>query len=359
MTRWITIAVSVLGLFVAGWAVATNKQTLPELPPVREPSMNPFGRGIAALGIAEPATRTVAILPPEPGLIVSVGADVGTTVKAGDVLFVLDTRVLEAELIKAQASARVSADELARLRSLPRTEDVAPVQAMVAKAKSFEQERIESLERVASAGTQSGANDWDIRRERLALDQAKAATLQAESELARVMAGSSKQELAVAEAQAQLGTAQVRAISLLLERQTIRAPRAGTILRRNIEAGEFASTDPARPAMVIGDLSTMHIRAQVDEEDIGLLRRAQSSGSAPRVVGRLRGSVVEEFELSLVRIEPYARPKTNLTSGTTERVDTRVVDVVFAVKSLPPTGLISGQAVDVFVDVEELSYRKN
>jgi len=353
MTRWLTIAISVVGIFIAGWAVATNKQTLPELPPVREPSMNPFGRGIAALGIAEPGSRTVAVLPPEPGLVVSVGADVGSQVKTGDVLFVLDTRVLEAELIKAQASARVSRDELARLRSLPRVEDVAPVQAMVAKAKSAEQERTESLERVANAGTQSGANDWDIRRERLALDQARAATMQAEAELARVKSGSSRQELAVAEAQAELGAAQVRAISLLLERQTIRAMRDGTILRRNVEAGEFASSDPARPAMVLGDLSTMHVRAQVDEEDIGLLQRARSTQKNLRVLGRLRGAVVEDFELSLVRIEPFARPKTNLTSGTTERVDTRVVDVVFAVTSLPPTGLICGQAVDVFVDVDE------
>jgi hypothetical protein len=202
-----------------------------------------------------------------------------------------------------------------------------------------------------NAGTQSAANEWDIRREKLALEQAKAMTAQVEAELARVLAGASKEELAVAAAQAEFGAAQVRSIQLLLDRQNVRAQRGGTILRRSIEPGEFAGTDSLRPALVLGDLSTMHIRAQVDEEDIGLLQRARSSAQTMRVAGRLRGAVVEEFELSLVRIEPFARPKTNITSGTTERVDTRVVDVIFAVTKLPPTGLVPGQAVDVFVDV--------
>lgn len=351
MARWITILLAVLGLGIAGWAVATNRQTLPDLPPVREPSVNPFGRGIAALGIAEPATRIVSVLPPEPGLVMSVTVDVGQVVKAGDVLFVLDTRPLEAELIKAEASARVSADELARLRSLPRAEDILPVRSSVARAKSIEQERAESLERVLNAGTQSAANEWDIRREKLMLEQARAATSQIEAELARVLAGASKEELAVASAQAESGATQVRSIRMLLDRQSVRAQRNGTILRRSIEPGEFAGTDSSRPALVLGDLSTIHVRAQVDEEDIGLLQRARSTSQTLRVAGRLRGAVVEEFDLSLVRIEPFARPKTNLTSGTTERVDTRVVDVIFAVSTMPPSGLLPGQAVDVFVDV--------
>ncbi|MBU6413222.1 MAG: biotin/lipoyl-binding protein [Planctomycetes bacterium] len=352
MARWITILLAILGLGIAGWAVATNRQQMPDLPPVREPSINPFGRGIAALGIAEPATRTVGLLPPEPGLVMGVSVEVGQAVKKGDVLFILDPRPLEAELIKAQASAKVSADELARLRSLPRAEDVEPVRAAAARSRAIEQERAESLERVLNAGTQSAANEWDIRRERLTLDQAKAATAQAESELARVLAGASKEELAVAQSQAEAGAAQVRAITVLLDRQNVRAPRAGTILRRNVEIGEFVGTDASRPALILGDLTSMHVRAQVDEEDIGLLQRAQSEGTTMRVVGRLRGAIVEEFPLTLVRIEPFARPKTNLTSGTTERVDTRVVDVVFAVDKAPPTGLVPGQAVDVFVDVD-------
>lgn len=353
MTRWLTIVLSCCGLCIAAWAVTTNKQTLPELPPVREPSVNPFGRGVAALGIAEPASRIVSILPPEPGLVMDVKIDVGAIVKRGDVLFTLDTRVLEADLSKAVANARVSADELARLRSLPRPEDVAPVRASVDRARAQQQERTESLERVLNAGTQSAANEWDIRRERLTLEQVKAMTAQGEAELARVLAGASKEELTVAQAQAELGAAQVRSITSLIERLTVRAPRDGTILRRMIEAGEYASIDPARPALVLGDLSQMHVRAQVDEEDIALLQMSLKSANAIKVIGRLRGSIVQEFPLELVRIEPFARSKTNLTSGTTERVDTRVIDVLFAARAIPVAGLVPGQAVDVFIDVDE------
>lgn len=54
--------------------------------------------------------------------------------------------------------------------------------------------------------------------------------------------------------------------------------------------------------------------------------------------------------LALVAVEPYARPNTDLTGSNIERVDTRLVDVLFDVPALPATRIVPGRAVDVFID---------
>jgi hypothetical protein len=99
---------------------------------------------------------------------------------------------------------------------------------------------------------------------------------------------------------------------------------------------------------VIGDLSKLNVRAQVDEEDIGLV------GMSSKAIGRTRGAVQRELELKIVRIEPYARPKPTLSGSNIERTDTRVIDVVLevvgAAGSKEEYRLVPGQAVDVFLD---------
>jgi len=130
----------------------------------------------------------------------------------------------------------------------------------------------------------------------------------------------------------------------------VRAPRDGMVLRREIEPGEQATANGAGPSMILGDLSRLWVRAQIDEEDIGLV------GDAPRAVARTRGAVVVDIPLKLVRIEPYARPKRDLSGSNRERVDTRVIEAVFEMQPLPQaksTPTYPGQAVDVFIESGE------
>jgi hypothetical protein len=97
----------------------------------------------------------------------------------------------------------------------------------------------------------------------------------------------------------------------------------------------------------MGDLSSLHVRAQVNEEDAPLLREGA------RGVARVRGPARIELPLRMLRIEPLAQPKRQLTGDFSELVDTRVVEVVFeADASSMPRGsrLYPGQIVDVFIE---------
>ncbi len=65
------------------------------------------------------------------------------------------------------------------------------------------------------------------------------------------------------------------------------------------------------------------------------------------------GDFALTIPLAMVRIEPLAIPKTQLSGATNERVDTRVVEVIFEVQGSPKVTLFPGQLVDVFIDVPE------
>ena len=73
-------------------------------------------------------------------------------------------------------------------------------------------------------------------------------------------------------------------------------------------------------------------------------------------VGRLRGNADLKTPLVFVRFEPFVVPKRSLTGDSTERVDTRVLQVIYRVErdDLP---LFVGEQLDVFVDAGRVALR--
>lgn len=342
--RAITIIASAAGLGLAVWAASTAVEDPPVLIPEREPSVNPFSSGVAALGKVEPRTREQPIGAPQPGLVTDVLVDVGDRVTKGQPLFELDSRPLRADLLRARAAQDVDRAAIERWRAQPRAEDIPPLEAEVQRARAALADQLEQLDLIQDAQKKGAATGRDVTARQFEVDGARAGLARAQADLDRMKAGGWEADLVVAKADLARSTAEVEALNLLLDRLTVRAPRDGVILRRQIEPGEYAASDPARPALIIGDLSDLNIRAQVDEEDIGLVT------PNARAVARLRGAVVEEFPLTLIRVEPYARPKVDITGMNVERIDTRVIDVVFHVERAPGTPIYPGQAVDVFIE---------
>lgn len=355
MVRWITIFLSVAGLSVGIWAVMTAKEPEPDLPLARPAAINPYQNGISALGVIEPSQRSVGIVAPEAGLIVEVFVDVNDPVDVGTPLFRLDSRRIEADLIRANAAVQAAQAEITRFHALPRPEDVPPIQAAVDVAKALLQDREDQLRVIQETIARGSGTDRDLARNQFLVQAAKAEYERALAELTRTKAGGWAPDLTVLTGRVEALQAEVQAMTLLKDRLTVKASKPGKVLRRTVEPGEFASLDSTRPAMVIGDLTQLNIRAQIDEEDIGLLTQVtgsalQGMANKPRATARTRGANSNSFELELVRIEPFARAKSDLGGANLERVDTRVIDVIFFVKNPPAAPLFPGQAVDVFIE---------
>lgn len=351
MVKWATILLALAGVSLGLYTVSTAYAPQADVPPSRPPSTNPFPSGVACLGVVESASREVEIAAPEPGLVVEVLADVGERVKRGQPLLRLDTRELEAQILRAEAALAPFERQLDRWSALPRPEDVPPARAEAARAAAViadREDRVRRNREALAAGT-GAITPRELSESEAVLASARAESARAEAELARLLAGGWGPDRDLIEADLARARAEVASLKLLRDRLTVTAPRDGTILSRDIEAGEHAAAMPDRPLMVLADLDRLRVRAQVDEEDIGLVWASLSEGRGVRA--RTRGALPRELTLTPVRIEPIARPKRQITGAGVERVDTRVIEVLFDVAAPAPEALFPGQAVDVFIEV--------
>ena len=157
--------------------------------------------------------------------------------------------------------------------------------------------------------------------------------------------------LEAARAEVETALARVQSAEVTLERLTVRAPVAGLILKVNIRVGEFVSAAPtADPLVLLGNDQPMHVRVQIDENDIW---RLKPDAAAEAVV---RGQREQRFALKLVRIDPYVLPKRSLTGERSERVDTRVLELIYSFDPGEQTVFI-GQQVDVFIEAKPIAAR--
>ena len=221
---------------------------------------------------------------------------IGQEVKAGDLLVQLDRRQAEAQL-------KVN-------------------QAQVAVARATERQTEDTYKR-----------DLALSREAISDEQ-------------RII---DEEAWRLAQAQRQVAEAAVQQAQTALDLLEIRAPSDGTILQVNVRPGEYVSILGGPGLILMGDLHPLHVRVNVDEEDV------------PRLVlnaparAHIRGDPEQnELPLTFVRLEPYVVPKVSMTGINVERVDTRVVQVIYALdpanRLVREKKVLVGQLLDVFID---------
>jgi HlyD family secretion protein len=128
-----------------------------------------------------------------------------------------------------------------------------------------------------------------------------------------------------------------------IDRTVVNAPITGEILQCKVRLGEYAQAGQlAQPLILMGATEPLNVRADVDEQDAWRVK-----AGAPAVAS-VRGDSAHRYALRFVRFEPYVIPKKNLTGDSTERVDTRVLQVIFALEKNAP--VYAGQQLDVFID---------
>ena len=129
----------------------------------------------------------------------------------------------------------------------------------------------------------------------------------------------------------------------------VQAPVDGTDAPGERPAGEYVTIFAGQPLILLGNLHPLHVRVNVDEEEIPRLRLYAPAGpSSAATRGRKR------FPCPSSAWSPTSCPRPRLTGANTERVDTRVVQVIYAVdpnnRLVQEKKVLVGQLVDVFID---------
>jgi multidrug resistance efflux pump len=337
------LALALLGFAV--YYVRGAQKPEPPLPPPAAPPRSPYDHNVAGTGIVEPQTENIAVGTHLPGIVVEVFVEVNEKVKAGDPLLRLDDRELRATLKLRQAKLAEVQAALTRLKNLPRAEDRPVAAAKVAEAEANAADRLTRFQRTTALQATNAVSEEEAISRKHAFESAKAQLDYAKAQLELLEAGSWKFDVAVAEQAVSQAQAEVDQVQTDLERLTVRALVDGEVLQVNVRPGEYVGVTSGQAYVMLGNVTTLHVRVSIDEHDIPRYR----VGAKAKAL--LKGTPGIVYPLSFVRVEPFVVPKKSLTGENTERVDTRVLQLIYAVDEQPER-LYVGQQVDVFIDAE-------
>lgn len=287
----IAILGALFGLFMV--YLGLSKPPTPEIP--FEPPSPPFEHSIAGAGIIESSSEEINIGVPFNEMVEKVYVQAGDFVEANTPLFQLDIRSLASQRERAEKAREVA---------LAKFEDA--------------KDRFALFERLTD---KNAVSEDAMTRQFYAVVIAKKQVQQAEAEIAVIQTN--------------------------IDRSTVRAPFDGQVLQVNVREGQDATLNPfdRKPHMLFGKMNPLHVRVDIDEDDAW---RVEKGAPAEAFV---RGNSKIRFPLKFLRIEPFIIPKESLTGDTQERVDTRVLQVIyeFNKEDLP---VYAGQILDVYIQAK-------
>jgi HlyD family secretion protein len=328
---------TVAGLALAGAtiAIATNQPARETAEPSLPPPESGFVQTVAAVGLVEPASEAIHVGSPRSGIVAEVLVTAGDTVQRGQPLLRLKTDELEHELAVVRAGVRQAAAHAEAAQ--------AQLTASRVRLKVVALELDHARERLAFAANAGdrrivAGEDLAERQNNVAIQEAKQTSAQAE--IRTLDANVVEAGIAV-----EVARARQTAIENDVARCTLRAPLDGVALQVRIRPGEHLPADNVSlPALVLGELRSLRVRADVDEHEAW---KVEATAGAE---ARVRGLPDHKVRLRFVRFEPLVLPKRSLTGESTERTDTRVLHVIYDVEPTAGIRLFAGQQVDVFID---------
>jgi len=268
--------------------------------------VSPYSHTVAAVGLVEASTENIAIGTPLSDVVTEVLVTVGQAVKAGDPLFRLDDRQRKADLASRQANLQVAETQV--------KVDAALLDDVCHQLKFAE-----------NLTDKSAISAEEFTKRRSAVETAQA-------------------RLDASKAQVASAAAQVKLAETELARSVVCAPVDGEVLQVKIHPGEFAPAGvTTTPLILLGQLQPLNIRVDVDEHEAWRVR------PEAKAVGSVRGNSNLKTPLTFVRFEPFVLPKKSLTGDSTERVDTRVLQVIYRVDNTE-LRLFVGQQMDAFIE---------
>jgi HlyD family secretion protein len=293
-----------------------------------------------APGRVEPPSGIIKVAAPTVGVVSKVMVKVNDTVFAGEPLILLNDDEIQARYAAAEAQVG--------MRRRLRNEQAATGKANERRNAEDAVSDAETAVFDAQAAVDLAAAQWRASGTPVAtLTNARTALSSAQDELAKRRAQLraidapllTPNEAQVVSARGDLALARVN-----LEKSRIRAPIDGTVLQININPGELAAPSALQPLLLIANLSTLNVRAELDERDIGEIKIGQSASvRAAAFPGR-------EFAGTVTSIAPLVEPSRLGSRGPGNRSDVDAVDVV--VKLAQPGPLTTGMKVDVYFGQE-------
>lgn len=353
-TLVLTGAMAITIGFLANWAASMRatgpngtKQVITAAAPAPAESAPEVVRphwATSATGRVEPKDGEVRIASQLPGQIVDVAVSANTRVTTGDLLVRLDDEDLLTKVSAASAEAAV------RVRERDEEDATGP-----ALQRRKAEDAVAAAERAAFNAQLAFDTAQSDQRERggtadatqKARDALKAAQTKLDSEranLAKVNLTPNMPLPTRLESALSLARADLSLSENAVEKARIRAPFDGTVLNVWAKEGETAVPTADAALVLMGDLTGLRVRAEVEERDVTKVRAGQ------RVVVKADAFPDKEFEGRVTSLNPSLGPPRIVTRGPRRPNDVEVLEVLIALDGNPP--LLTGMRVDVFFKLD-------
>ena len=358
MRNKIIFGASAVGLLLAVVSAVLFNQQPKAQQPLFEPAANPFGKGIYSDGVIESDQaqgENINIYPEVSGPLTRILVTEGQAVHRGDPLVAIDDSVQRAAAEQQHAQAEGALATLQELKAQPRPETLAVAAAQLENARATlknSQDQLAKQQRaydMDSKAVSRDALDNALNSERIAFTNFKVV----EQQYTLTRAGAWTYDIQNEEKTYSALVKSYEAAQALLAKYTIRAPSDGIVLAVHAGVGSYVSpqgaydsyTEAFDPLVVMGmPQAHLQVRAYIDEILVHELPPPQKIRAEMFIRGTDR-----HVPLSFVRIQPLISPKIELSNERQERVDLRVLPIIFRFEKPRDFPLYPGQLVDVYV----------
>jgi HlyD family secretion protein len=352
-------AIALIGILAGGVAAHLFSIVQATQPAVFNPPVDPYGNGIYAEGIVESTQASgenINVYPDEvSGTVTRIFVAEGQSIHKGMPLLQVDDSIQRATVNQQLSQALAAHTLLQELKAEPRSETLEVAKAQVVSAQAGLKTAQDALdkERVAYDLDPKSVSMDALDNAINAAAAAKANVEVAEKQYDLTKAGAWIYDIKNQERQYSALRHAYRSSNALLARYTVRAPSDGTVMAINASVGSYVSpqgvydtyTQGTDPPVVLGDPgSSLAVRCYVDEVLIPRL----PPGPQMKAQMSIRGSNIK-VPLEFVRVQPYVTPKIELSDQRQERVDVRVLPIIFKFDKPKDANLYPGQLVDVYI----------
>ena len=338
-----TAMFTVVALVAIGAINYTMLTARPTSAPPRQGDDSSGDIAAAGPGLVEALSEEIRVASQVGGRLQRVLVDEGDTVKAGQVLAVIENDDYRARVASAEATLRLREADARRVHNGARDQERRDAAAAVREADSVLASMTADVERKRGLLRETVISQAELDKAEEAYGVARAKADSARERLSLVEAGAREEDRARADADVALARASLDEARAMFEKTYVRAPIDGVVFRRHRRAGESVSTQFDSPIVTLADRSRVRVRVDVDETDIAKLHVGQAAYVTADAFGDRR------FAGRIVRVGSMLGRKNVRTDEPSERVDKKILETLVELED--GRDLPLGLRVQAFIEV--------
>jgi HlyD family secretion protein len=296
-----------------------------------------------APGVVEPRSGQIKIAAPVVGRVSEVLVKINDKVAANEPLVRLDDEDAQARVASAQAQAAMH-EKARNEKSAGKAANRRDAEDAVADAEAALADARNTFDKAVHAKRSGSGSDATVTAARTAWTRAQDNLDRERSQLRKIEAQSGTPLPTQLEGQLNVARTELRVAIAELEKLTIRAPIAGSVLKVDVKAGEVAAPSLPQPLLLLGDLSQLRVCAELDEHNAGKVKVGEP------VTVRAEAFHDQTFAGRVVAIASLIQPARS-SPGSRNLTDFNVNEVMIDLNE--PGPLIAGMNVDVYFGSEQ------